>query len=65
MTVISKHSCFGEALDACFAHADGDALAVRHVDGQWCLVRDTAALEAFERAERNAPHVSYGTDGCI
>ena len=61
MVVLSKHACFGDALDALFARPDGDALAVRSVDGAWCVVRDREALAAFEREQARAA-IPYGTD---
>ena len=48
MTVISKHQTFGEALDGLFGRDEED-VAVRPVDGAWCVVREPAAFAAHAR----------------
>jgi hypothetical protein len=50
MTVISKHETFGEAIDGMFDRPESELdLAVRHVDGQWCVVREPEAYAAHQR----------------
>ncbi len=57
MRVISRHGCFGEALDALFKDTGIDS-DVEQVDGQWCLVDTTPEDEQCDH------HSSGGMGHC-
>ena len=46
MVVLSKHGCFGDAIDAMFLRPEEDTV-VRHVDGCWSVCRESAGEKAF------------------
>jgi hypothetical protein len=58
--IISRHPTFGDALDALFNN-DAEDIAVRHVAGKWCVVRDPSAKADYDREQASAG-IPYGTD---